>query len=134
MTHPARGSGARFAVGRAARKISGPAHADTVGTHSTPEASAQRACINGLKRSASLAPDGRRIPIGMRTEQTSSDHHSSVFLDFIKLPRAKPVAASSEMFSAWSACRTEKLPVRAFSGPSLWLFREREKEPRPGPL
>src|ERR1700686_3683755 len=42
-------------------------------------------------------------------------------------------ATSPETFSAWSICRREKLPVKAFSGPSLWLFREREKERLPDP-
>lgn len=62
---------ARSAVGRFASKTNGFAPAASSGTHSTLEESAQRACINGLKRSASLAVDGRRIPIGMRTEQMS---------------------------------------------------------------
>src|SRR5580692_1413747 len=43
------------------------------------------------------------------------------------------VAASPETSSAWSICRREKPPVRAFSGSSLWPFREREKERRPDP-
>jgi hypothetical protein len=42
-------------------------------------------------------------------------------------------ATSPETLSAWSICRREKLPVKAFSGSSLWLFREREKERRPDP-
>src|ERR1700675_1581051 len=36
--------------------------------------------------------------------------------------------------SAWSICRREKPLARVFSGPSLWLFPEREKGLRPGPL
>src|SRR5229473_4349571 len=43
------------------------------------------------------------------------------------------VAASPETFSAWSICRREKLPVKAFAGPSPWLFLEREKGRRPDP-
>jgi hypothetical protein len=48
------------------------------------------------------------------------------------LLRGWHVAALPETFSAWSICRREKLPARAFSGPSLWLFRKREKERKNG--
>jgi hypothetical protein len=54
---------------QSARKTSGPAHADTVGTHLTREESALRACTSGAKRSASRAVGGRRIRIGMRKER-----------------------------------------------------------------
>ena len=59
-----RASAARCAAGRPAKKTNGSAPAGTSGTHSTLEASAQLACTSGLKPSASLAPDGRSIPIG----------------------------------------------------------------------
>src|SRR5208282_5577790 len=47
--------------------------------------------------------------------------------------RVRHVATSPETFSAWSICRREKPPVRAFSGPSVWPCRERGKERRPDP-
>jgi hypothetical protein len=53
------------AVGRPAKTTNGFAPAATSGTRSRPEASAQPACTSGLKPSASLAADGRRIRIGM---------------------------------------------------------------------
>lgn len=62
---------ARSAVGRLVSKTNGFARVATSGTRSTREEYALPACISGLKRSASLAVDGRRIPTGMRTEQTS---------------------------------------------------------------
>ena len=52
----------------------GFAPAATSGTRSKREASAQPACTNGLKPSASRAADGRRTRSGMRTEkQTRCD-------------------------------------------------------------
>ena len=36
-------------------------------------------------------------------------------------------ATSPETFSAGSICRREKLPVKDFSGPSLWLFANARK-------
>ena len=78
---------ARSVVGRLVSKTNGFARVATSGTRSTREESAHRACISGLKRSASLAVDGRRIPTGIRTEQgVEWLCHSSVFLDFVKLP------------------------------------------------
>jgi len=47
--------------------------------------------------------------------------------------RVRHVATSPEAFSVWSICRREKMRMKAFSGSSLWLFREREKELRPDP-
>src|SRR6266853_6845630 len=47
--------------------------------------------------------------------------------------RLRRHAASPGTFSVWSTCRREKLPVKVFAGPSLWLFRERGKGGRPDP-
>ena len=44
----------------------------TCGTRSTPEASAQPACTSELKRSASLAADGRCTRTGMQRKSTLS--------------------------------------------------------------
>ena len=63
---PSRASVARSAAGRPARKTAGFARAEMNGTPLTPEVSAHPACTNGLRHSASLAADGRRIRIGMR--------------------------------------------------------------------
>lgn len=62
---------ARCAAGRHAKKISGSAPADTGGTPSTLEASAQRAFTSGLKLSASRAADGRRILSGMPNDDVA---------------------------------------------------------------
>jgi len=62
---------ARSAVGRLVSKTHGFAPAASSGTRSTREEYARPACISGLKRSASLAVDGRYIPTGMCTEQMS---------------------------------------------------------------
>src|ERR1700688_890264 len=62
---PAHVFAARSAAGRPAKKTSGSAPAVTSGTLSIREPSAQPACTSGLKRSASLAADGRRIRIGI---------------------------------------------------------------------
>jgi hypothetical protein len=62
---------ARSAAGRLARKTDGLVTADTSGTRSTREASAQRACISGLRRNASRAADGPRIPIGTRSSESN---------------------------------------------------------------
>jgi hypothetical protein len=63
-----RASAAHSAAGRHGKKTNGFATADTSGTPSTREASAQPVSISGLKPSASCAADGRRIRIGMRSE------------------------------------------------------------------
>jgi hypothetical protein len=64
-TPPALVSDARSVVGRPAKKTDGLATADTNGTRSIREECAPRASTSGLPRSASRAPAGRRIPIGM---------------------------------------------------------------------
>ena len=68
MTPQARAFAARFAVGRRARKASGRAPADVLGTRLILEGCAQPACISGLKRNASRAPVGRRTQIGMQND------------------------------------------------------------------
>jgi len=65
---PSRASVARCAAGRPAKKTSGSAPAATSGIPSTREAYALLACTSGLKPSAFLAADGRRIPTGMRSK------------------------------------------------------------------
>jgi hypothetical protein len=65
---PAHASAARYAADRLAKKTDGLVTADTSGTHSIPEASAQPASIRGLKRSVSHAADGRRTPIGTQAD------------------------------------------------------------------
>jgi hypothetical protein len=62
---PARASDVRSAAGHRVRKTSGLASAATLGTLSTLAVSAPHACTSGLKRSASLAANGRHIRIGM---------------------------------------------------------------------
>jgi hypothetical protein len=64
----ARAFGARFAVGHPARKTTGFVTAAISGTRLIPEECAPRVSISGLQRNASHAPDGRRIPTGMRTD------------------------------------------------------------------
>ena len=59
-------SAARSAAGRPARKTDGFVTAAISGTRSTPEASAQRACTNGVKHSVSRVSGGRRIRSGMQ--------------------------------------------------------------------
>ena len=61
-------SAARSAAGRLAKTTNGFAPAGMIGTHSTPEASAQRAFTNGLRPSAYHAADGRSSRIGMRDD------------------------------------------------------------------
>jgi hypothetical protein len=53
-------------------------HGDTNGTRSIREASAQRACTNGLKPSVFLAADGRRILIGMSSHRTHASYRRLV--------------------------------------------------------
>jgi hypothetical protein len=57
-------SAARSAAGCPERKTNGSASADIRGIALIREASAQRAFTSGLRPSASLATDGRRIRIG----------------------------------------------------------------------
>ena len=52
-------------AGRPVRKTTGLVAADTNGTALIREECAQPACTSGLKLSASLAADGRRVRIGM---------------------------------------------------------------------
>ena len=56
------------AVGRPARTTSGLAIVGIYGTRLIREECAQLACTNGLRPSASLAADGRRIRSGMQSE------------------------------------------------------------------
>ena len=65
-------SGALCAAGRPGRKTSGSAAAATRATPLTREASAQPACISGLKPSAYRAADGRLIRCGMRRESMNT--------------------------------------------------------------
>ena len=62
-------SAARCADGRHERKTNGFVPAESNGILSIREACAQPASINGLKRSASLAVDGRRTRSGMRSKK-----------------------------------------------------------------
>src|SRR4029077_2025547 len=71
-TPPAHASDARYAGGRRAKRTNGSVHAATSGTLSTREASAQPACISGLKPSAYRAVDGRHTRCGMRSEAETS--------------------------------------------------------------
>jgi hypothetical protein len=64
-SHLIRASAARSAAGRPGKRTSGSAPAATSGTPLTREASALPAFISGLRLSAFLAADGRRIRIGM---------------------------------------------------------------------
>jgi hypothetical protein len=68
---PALASDAHSAAGRHERKTAGPATVGMNGTLSTPEVCARPASTNGLRRSASLVPGGRRIPTGMPSERVS---------------------------------------------------------------
>ena len=61
-------SAARSAAGRRAKKTDGSAPAATNGTLSIQEKCVKPASISGLRPSASLAGDGRRIRSGMRDE------------------------------------------------------------------
>jgi len=63
--HPALASDARYAAGRPARTTAGLAPAAMSGIRSIREECAPSAFTGGLQRSVSLAPAGRRIPIGM---------------------------------------------------------------------
>ena len=72
MSGTDRENGVRSAAGRPGRKTNGLATADTSGTPSTREASAQRAFISGLKPSAYRAVDGRHTRCGMRSEAETS--------------------------------------------------------------
>jgi len=67
-THRVPAFAARSAGGRPVKRTSGVAPADVNGTRLTREASVQPACTSGLKRNASLAPDGRYIRSGMRSD------------------------------------------------------------------
>ena len=64
-----RASAARSAAGRLAERTTGFARADTGGTHSTLEGSAQPAFTNGQKRNVSRAVVGRRTRSGMRLRE-----------------------------------------------------------------
>jgi len=68
---PAHESAARYAAGRHASKISGSAPAAMSGIRSTLVASALPVFISALTRSASRAADGRRIPIGTRSNESA---------------------------------------------------------------
>lgn len=59
-----------LAAGHLGSKTGGPVLAEAIGTLSTPEESALPVSTSGLKRSASLAADGRRIPIGTPPDPT----------------------------------------------------------------
>ena len=71
MRQNPRASAARSAAGRPVRKITGSVSAVIRGIPLIREASAQRASTSGLKRSAFLAADGRRIRTGMLSSQTN---------------------------------------------------------------
>jgi hypothetical protein len=64
-------SAARSAAGRPAKKTDGLVAAVMTGTRSIPGASALPASSGGLTPSASRAPAGRRIRIGMRSNSRS---------------------------------------------------------------
>ena len=66
MRQNRRASVARSAAGRPVKRTNGSALVATSGTPSIRAASAQFASISGLKPSAFLAADGRRIRFGMR--------------------------------------------------------------------
>jgi len=63
-----RASAARCVVGHPARKTNGSANAEMNGTPLTQAECAQPACIGGVRRSASLAAYGHRIPNGMSSD------------------------------------------------------------------
>lgn len=67
-----RASIAHCAAGRPARKITGSASAVIRGVHSTRERYAPRAFTSGLRLSASLAADRRRIRTGMSVIERSA--------------------------------------------------------------
>ena len=67
-----RESAARSAAGHRERKTDGLVTAATSGTRSIREASAQPACISGLKPSAYRAVDGRHTRCGMWSEGETS--------------------------------------------------------------
>lgn len=79
MIPPARASAARSAVGRPAKRTNGFAPADTNGTRLRREECARRASTSGLRRSASLAADGRRTQNGMfrNALKGGSKHHTA---------------------------------------------------------
>src|SRR5713226_4211200 len=108
-----------------------------------PKALGKRTAAFKLKRQAKLfePKDGVHDPVVLFHESRIIDllavgNSLDKCLEIASLMQKRVrrhVATSPETFSAWSICRREKLPVRAFSGPSLWLFREREKGQRPDP-
>jgi len=65
-------SDVRCAAGRPAKKIAGSVRAGTGGIRSILEASAQPACISGLRLSASRPQGGRRTRIGMPIREFSN--------------------------------------------------------------
>jgi hypothetical protein len=69
-TPPARASAAHSAVGGPGRKTYGLVPVVTNGTRSIRAGFVRPAFISGLKRSASHAVDGRRIPSGIRSDGT----------------------------------------------------------------
>jgi hypothetical protein len=68
-THLAPASAAHCVVGHHAKKTCGRAAAAIRGTRSIREGFAPRVSTTGLRPNACRAPDGRRIPIGMRTDE-----------------------------------------------------------------
>src|ERR1039458_8160428 len=70
-TPPVLASAARSAAGRPEKKTDGLVTADTNRTRSIVEASAQPVSINGLRRNAFHAADGRRIRFGTRSKSAS---------------------------------------------------------------
>ena len=75
---PAPAFGVRSAVGRPAKAMSGHAPAGMNGTRSTQEEYVPPAFTNRLQVSASRAVDGRRTPIGMRSDLMMAAWYSSV--------------------------------------------------------
>ena len=66
------------AAGRPAKKVNGFALAATSGIPSTLGASAQPACIGGMKRNAYHAADGRRIRISMHSRKGTNYRREGV--------------------------------------------------------
>ena len=85
LIRPVRASAAHCAVGRLAKKTSGLVPANMNGTRSTLEAYAQLASVSGLKPSASLAVDGRRIPIGTHADPALNEAIAEVLSHYRSL-------------------------------------------------
>jgi len=117
-TPPTRASAARSAAGHPAKKTDGFVTADTNGTRSTRAEFAPRASTSGLRRNASLAPAGRRIRIGMRSERESistaqrcvPSHRDRQSPSRDHLPRSQPrirCCLRSDRCSDRAACSVE---------------------------